>query len=152
VWALARRFRLVGADAEDAVQEIFVDLWRHAARFDAARASESTFVTMVARRRLIDRARRDARAPEEVEVSGEEVDPAPTASDRTEQADDVRAALSVIDTLAPDRKRVLLLSLWKGLTHQEIAHLTGLPLGTVKTHIRRGLKEVREHLRHRMEA
>ena len=55
VWSLARKFLRSHADAEDAVQEIFVDVWRSAARFDPAIASETTFVAMIARRRLIDR-------------------------------------------------------------------------------------------------
>src|SRR5512133_2795665 len=58
VWAIARRMTRSRADAEDAVQEIFIDVWRSAARFDAAQGSEKVFVTTIARRRLIDRIRR----------------------------------------------------------------------------------------------
>jgi RNA polymerase sigma-70 factor (ECF subfamily) len=54
VWSMARRFAGNHADAEDVVQEIFIELWRHAGRFDAAVAAESTFVTTIARRRLIE--------------------------------------------------------------------------------------------------
>ena len=57
VWALARRFSTNSADAEDAVQEIFSSLWQNADRFDPSIASETTFVGMIARRRLIDRRR-----------------------------------------------------------------------------------------------
>ena len=53
VWSLARRFSPNHAEAEDAVQEIFIDVWRSAARFDRQRASENTYITMIARRRLI---------------------------------------------------------------------------------------------------
>ncbi len=63
VWALARRESGgCHADAEDLVQEIFIDLWAHAGRFDPAVASEATFVALIARRRLIDRRRRLGRA------------------------------------------------------------------------------------------
>ena len=58
VWSLARRFTRSAAEAEDAVQEVFLDVWKSAARFDAKRASEKTFVAMIARRRLIDLLRR----------------------------------------------------------------------------------------------
>src|SRR5215813_10857739 len=61
VWSIARRFE--GGDAEDAVQEIFLDLWRSAARFDPQIASEPAFVAMIARRRLIDRRRTRQRRP-----------------------------------------------------------------------------------------
>jgi len=58
VWAIARRMTRSRADAEDAVQEIFIDVWRSAGRFDAAQGSEKVFITTIARRRLIDRIRR----------------------------------------------------------------------------------------------
>src|SRR3954470_14464574 len=61
VWSIARRFE--AADAEDAVQEIFLDLWKSAARFDRQIASEASFVAMIARRRLIDRKRTRGRRP-----------------------------------------------------------------------------------------
>ncbi len=57
VWSLARRYASDPSDAEDAAQEVFIELWRHAGRFDPAVASEATFVATVARRRLLDRAR-----------------------------------------------------------------------------------------------
>ena len=57
VWALARRMSANTSDAEDAVQEIFVDVWKSAKKFDPAAGSEATFVAMIARRRLIDRMR-----------------------------------------------------------------------------------------------
>ena len=58
VWSIALRLSPTLQDAEDAVQEIFLDIWRHAARFDATRGSEKVFVTILARRKLIDRCRR----------------------------------------------------------------------------------------------
>jgi RNA polymerase sigma-70 factor (ECF subfamily) len=64
VWAIARRMTRSRADAEDAVQEIFLELWQKADRFNPAMSAESTFVTMIARRRLIDRYRKLARTLE----------------------------------------------------------------------------------------
>ena len=58
VWSLARRFSHDHAESEDAVQEVFLDVWKSAARFDEAMGSEATFITMIARRRLIDRRRK----------------------------------------------------------------------------------------------
>ncbi|MFM8699347.1 MAG: RNA polymerase sigma factor, partial [Phycisphaerales bacterium] len=64
VWSLARRVTRSTAEADDAVQEIFVDLWRSSSRFDPSIANETTFVAMIARRRLIDRGRRRQRRPD----------------------------------------------------------------------------------------
>ena len=61
VWSLARRFLYSSNEAEDAVQEIFLDLWKHAGRFDPNVAAEATYVAMIARRRLIDRVRKRTR-------------------------------------------------------------------------------------------
>src|SRR5215813_5986353 len=69
VWSIARRFE--GADAEDAVQEIFLDLWKSAARFDPRIASESAFVAMITRRRLIDRRRTRRRRPTTETIASE---------------------------------------------------------------------------------
>src|SRR5512147_784538 len=63
VWGLARRMSPTRSDAEDAAQEIFLDLWAHGGRYDPSRASEEAFVAVIARRRLIDRRRRTQRRP-----------------------------------------------------------------------------------------
>ncbi|MBT8477709.1 MAG: sigma-70 family RNA polymerase sigma factor, partial [Gemmatimonadetes bacterium] len=63
VWSLARRFTVTSEDAEDAVQEIFTDVWRSADRFERNRATAHGFVAMIARRRLIDRRRKEDRRP-----------------------------------------------------------------------------------------
>ena len=146
VWSLARRQTSGGADADDAVQEIFIDVWKSAARFDPSIASESTYVATIARRRLIDRGRRRQRRidaaiiPEAVQP---EAEPAPDLSERNEQAGRATAAL---EQLRPEQQRILQLSIYHGRSHEEIARSTGLPLGTVKTHARRGLIRLREIL------
>ncbi len=146
VWSLARRFARDDAEAEDAVQEVFVNLWRSAERFDPSVASETTFVAMIARRRLIDRARARARQPSS-EALEESADLAPEAKvDPVQLNEDARRAGVALAQLSPDQQRVLRLSVYQGLSHEQISNATGLPLGTVKTHIRRGLIRVREIL------
>jgi RNA polymerase sigma-70 factor, ECF subfamily len=142
IWAMARRFE--AADPEDAVQEIFLDLWKSAARYDATRARETTFVAVVARRRLIDRRRRRLQRPAEIaEVSMPTlVDTAPPPDVAAEAALVARA----IEHLAPDQRRVLLYSICHGFSHGEIATRLAMPLGTVKAHVRRGLIAVRAAL------
>lgn len=148
VWSLARRLSPSPTDAEDAVQEIFIALWEHADRFDARKGEEVTFVSTIARRRLIDRLRkhqRDRRVVTEAEEQARGLEPTRRPEDRDELArnDEVDRAAEAIEQLTPDQRRCLHLSVHFGLTHQVIAEQTGLPLGTVKTHIRRGLQRVR---------
>jgi len=146
VWSLARRQTTSGADADDAVQEIFIDVWKSAARFDPSIASESTFVATIARRRLIDRGRRRQRRIDAAiipEAAQPEAEPTPDLSERNEQAGRATAAL---EQLRPEQQRILQLSIYHGRSHEEIARSTGLPLGTVKTHARRGLIRLREIL------
>jgi RNA polymerase sigma-70 factor, ECF subfamily len=155
VWALARRYTRTPADAEDAVQDIFVDLIRSAARFDPMHGTESGFVAMIARRRLIDLARRRAarREDEKKELVDTSSDSDPVAQAAVpslpadlEQKLDASRAAHAIASLAPDERDVLLLATVEGLTYAEIAEHKGLPLGTVKTYARRGLAQVRARL------
>jgi len=143
VWSIARRLSPTAADAEDATQEVFLDLWRSAARFDPARGSEPTFVTMIARRRLIDRLRA-MRPRMENELPGlEEWTHQVPQESRADQAAEAAIARSVLETLPPEQQRVIDLSIVHGLSHSEISTRIGMPLGTVKTLVRRGLIKVR---------
>lgn len=145
VWSLARRLSPSEADAEDAVQEIFIDVWRSAARFDEAQGAEVTFVAMIARRRLIDRLRRARRQPVYDPPSEQVIDT--RRHDReVERSADAALAAKAMHELRPEQRRVLQLAICQGFTHQEIASATGMPLGTVKTHVRRGLVQIRAAL------
>lgn len=146
VWSLAKRMLPNQNDAEDAVQEIFIDVWKNAARFDEQQSSETTFVAMLARRRLIDRLRKSNRQPniDSFEEMSFEL-PKRTDLDIHTSIEAKEAAEAVRD-LRPEQQQVLYLSICQGLSHQEIADLTGMPIGTVKTHARRGLIEVRANL------
>jgi RNA polymerase sigma-70 factor, ECF subfamily len=144
VWSLARRSCYNPADAEDATQEIFLDIWKSASRYDESKGSETLFVAMIARRRLIDRIRRQGREPymEDVDAPGLEL---PTRNDsEAETFTEAALAAKAVATLKPAQQRVLELGLLQGLSHSEIADVTGMPLGTVKTQMRRGLIRVRE--------
>lgn len=145
VWSMARRMCGSAADAEDAAQEIFIDIWKSAERYDPAVASETAFVATIARRRLIDRRRRSGRAPVSQTLNGVDVSTPPT-DERVELCDEADRAAEAMKQLRPEQRNVLRLSIYEGLTHQEIADRTGLALGTVKTHARRGLIRVREML------
>lgn len=146
VWSLARRMLRNTEDAEDAVQEIFLDIWKNAERFDPAQASETTFVAMIARRRLIDRIRHVQRRISADSLEDILAEPS-ERSDKVLQTNvEAREAAKALDQLRPEQRQVLQLSIVHGLSHQEISDATGLPLGTVKTHARRGIIQVREIL------
>ncbi|NOT48288.1 MAG: sigma-70 family RNA polymerase sigma factor [Acidobacteria bacterium] len=146
VWSLSRRMLRNSDDAEDDVQDIFLDVWKNAGKFDESQSSETTFIAMIARRRLIDRIRFASRrisADALDEVMAEPVDRADKKMQTSLEAND---AVRALNTLRPEQQQVLQLSIVQGLSHQEIADRTGMPLGTVKTHARRGILQAREFL------
>ena len=145
VWSLARRLSPNEADAEDAVQEIFVEIWRFADRFDPAKASETTFVAMLARRRLIDRLRKHGRQPTE-ESYEDHLEHAPSAEEVAGLGTDVERVAAALETMKPEQQQAIRMSAWLGMSHSAIAEEMDLPLGTVKSHIRRGLIALREDL------
>jgi RNA polymerase sigma-70 factor (ECF subfamily) len=146
VWSLARRMSASTEDAEDAVQEIFVDIWKNAERFDAAQASETTFIAMIARRRLIDRLRYAKRRIAADSLEDIVSEPQNRADEELQTSVEAKDAARALQQLRPEQRQVLQLSIVQGLSHQEISDATGIPLGTVKTHARRGLLQVREFL------
>jgi RNA polymerase sigma-70 factor (ECF subfamily) len=140
VWSLARRLSTETSEAEDAVQEIFLDLWKSADRFDGSVSSELTFVAMIARRRLLDRRRAHKRRPETEPVEDHELFvPAPQADTVAE----VAMASRALGELSTEQREVLVLSAVHGFSHEEIAKTKGMPLGTVKSHARRALTRIR---------
>jgi RNA polymerase sigma factor (sigma-70 family) len=146
VWSLARRMLRNSDDAEDAVQEIFVDVWKNAGRFDESQASETTYIAMIARRRLIDRIRFTQRRISADSIEDMLSEPAKTGDADIQTIVEGREAFRALNELRPEQRQVLQLSIVHGLSHQEIADATGMPLGTVKTHARRGLIQARELL------
>lgn len=146
VWSLARRFCFNQSEAEDAVQEIFLDVWKSAPRYDPAVASEATFIAMIARRRLIDRRRRASRQPDAETIARNLPQIEQVPGRQTELTEEAGTAARALESLRPEQQRVLRLSIYQGLSHEKIAEATGLPLGTVKTHVRRGLIRIREIL------
>ncbi len=151
VWSIAKRYISDPIEIEDAVQEVFISLWQSAQRFDPAKAAESTFVAMIARRRLIDRVRRGSSRPDETPVELGEggfdfADPT-HGSERLEAGVDLKKAAAAVAELKPAEQQVIRLAIVEGRSHGEIAEATGMPLGTVKTNVRRGLQRVRDRLR-----
>lgn len=136
---LALRILRDAAEAEDVVQEVFVQVWRQADRFDVGRGSPEAWVCTIARSRALDRLRRRAARREEPS----EAAPPATAVPRAEDTLAVRKALEV---LSDDQRRALELAYYEGLTQTEIAARLQQPLGTVKTRIRTAMIRLREAL------
>jgi RNA polymerase sigma-70 factor (ECF subfamily) len=129
------------------VQEVFIELWKNASRFDPSIASETTFVAMIARRRLIDRQRRESRRPSSEGVPVDDLQiAAPDRAAQLDLQDEAARAAAALEQLKPEQRSVLQLAVCQGWPHQLIADRLGLPLGTVKTHVRRGLIKVRDEL------
>jgi len=146
VWSLALRMLRNREDAEDVVQEVFIDIWKNAGRFDESRSSETTFVAMIARRRIIDRIRRAGRRISADSLEDILAEPQSRDDRRVQVSVEAEQAAKALRSLKPEQQQVLQLSIVQGLSHQEIADATGMPLGTVKTHARRGILQAREIL------
>ena len=134
-------------EAEDVLQELFLQVWRRAADFDENRGRPFTWLVTMARSRGIDRLRALA-SRERVAVAGardeaEAVSDAASDAFRSEQRGLVTTALA---QLPDEQKRPLMLAYFDGLTQSEIAARLGAPLGTVKTRMRTGLMKLRELL------
>lgn len=145
VWSLARRIGIPEAEAEDVVHEIFVEIWRNGHKYDQSIASETAFVATIARRRLIDRRRRIGRQPVKTTLADDAGVPE-ASRDGVAISEDSKRAARAFTQLTNDQQKVLRLSVYEGLSHELISRATGMPLGTVKTHARRGLIRLRELL------
>jgi len=146
VWSLARRMLPNIDEAEDAVQDIFIDIWKNAERFDEKQASETTFVAMISRRRLIDRVRKSQRQVSADSLDDILIEPSTNFHKNLQINVEAQQAAQELTKLRPEQRQVLQLSIYQGLSHQEISNVTGMPVGTVKTHARRGLLQIRESL------
>jgi RNA polymerase sigma-70 factor (ECF subfamily) len=151
LFALLARVLENDAEAEDALQETFVQIWRRAADFSPLRAAPLTWMVMIARGLALDRRRARRRRGARLAAYGAEVASlevmtheghAPAAD-----AEAARAVEAALQRLPDEQRHALQLAFFRGWTHEAIARATGQPLGTVKSRIRRGLAALRQHLR-----
>lgn len=138
-------------EAEDVLQEVFLQVWRRAADFDEERGRPFTWLVTLTRSRAIDRLRSVAARQRLVDSAltevGEDVTDAASDTLLSEQREIVARALA---TLPEEQRRTLKLAYFEGLTQSEIAAKLGSPLGTVKTRMRAGMTTLRELLREQM--
>lgn len=148
--AAANRVLRDEAAAEDVVQDVFMHLWLRPASFDPSRGTLTSYVTMLARSRAVDRWRTRTAREAAVDRSADEA--------RVHKADHESAAepvirrerstklLGALEELPSDQRDAVLLAYGRGLTAQEIAVATNIPLGTAKSRVRLGLRKAREVL------
>ena len=148
IWSIARRYLSNQAEAEDAVQEIFLALWQSASRFDANKVSEITFIATIARRRLIDGLRKNNKHKILQSIDDSISDDVFQQKSNLEKNAELSLAIGILETLEKKDQELLSLSIYQGYSHVEIAKLLNLPLGTVKTKIRRNLMKIREKIKH----
>ena len=146
VYKVAWQFQPSHAEAEDAVQEIFVRLWQTADRFDPRRAKLVTWVMLIARRHLIDRLRRSSVRPTmtaaETEPSESSESPGPESRP---QADELTERLWKRIAELPDLQRTVIERAYlQGYTLREVSEQLDAPLGTIKSALSRGLARLRE--------
>lgn len=135
------------AMSEEVAQEVFVELWQTAVRFDPERASLSTWATTMARRRAVDRVRREQSQRDRIEQVGSLRDDTDQGPDAVAIADDDAAAVrEAVAALPEDQRDVILMSFIEGRAHNEIAAFLDIPLGTVKGRVRGGLKKMKSRL------
>lgn len=130
--------------ADEVLQEVYVKIWERADDFDAQRASPITWMATIARNRALDEKRRanvmpTAELPEGFDMAAD----IEHALGRMEQNDQLRALLSCLGVLQPEKREAILLAYYRGLSREELAKRFGRPVPTIKTWLHRSMAELR---------
>jgi RNA polymerase sigma-70 factor, ECF subfamily len=144
VYGVARRVLRDPSQAEEVAQEVFVEIWRLATRFDPTRGSVRTWAVTIAHRRAVDRVRSEqSHRDRQKTLAAAAADPPASPEEGAIEQEDRRRARAALLTLPPQQREALELAYYDGLTHVQIADHLGVALGTVKTRIRDGLIRLR---------
>jgi RNA polymerase sigma factor (sigma-70 family) len=130
-------------EAQDVLQEVYVLVWRKAERFDVARASAITWLATIARNKAIDRLRRRPVGSDGIEAAIDVEDQRPSAFDVVGQAQDAARLGRCLDELDERARAMIRAAFLDGATYPELAEREQVPLGTMKSWIRRGLQRLR---------
>jgi RNA polymerase sigma-70 factor (ECF subfamily) len=144
VYGVARRVLHDPSHAEEVTQEVFLEIWRQAPRFDQARGSVRAWAATIARRRAVDRVRSEQAHRDRQHADAAIADPSPPPTDELALDHDLRArAAAALGQLSGPQREALELAYFGGFTHVEIADRLGIALGTAKTRVRDGLIRLR---------
>ncbi len=135
--------RAVAGDAEDVVQQVFVAAWKGRASFDTEKGSLPGWLTGIAKFKAVDHLRAKGRRPQSAD---REVDDTASQSSDVGRVADRMLLTHALAKLPEERRRVVALAFFEDFTHQEISEHLAMPLGTVKSHVRRGLEALRHTL------
>ena len=144
VWSIGKKFLYRQSDLEDAVQEVFIAIWKSANKFDANKAKEITFVSMIARRRFIDHLRKISKHKNLESIDDDNSGHQLYKESILNESTDLQLIKNAIKSLDINDQELLNLSIYQGYSHSEISKLLNVPLGTVKTRIRRNLIKLKE--------
>ena len=144
VYSVANRVLRDTGAAEEVLQDIFYQLWRNAASYEASRGGLGGWLLVSARNRAIDRLRR--RKPVDTATTEEVIPMAFNLESSVAQTELMSKIKSAFDVLPPSQRQAIELAYFEGMTHSEIAQRTGEPLGTVKSRLRSALQSLRQVL------
>ncbi|HQR07490.1 MAG TPA: sigma-70 family RNA polymerase sigma factor [Gemmatales bacterium] len=134
-------------DAEDVVQETFLQVWQQAGRYDSRKGKPTVWILLLARCRALDRLRKKQSKLFAVQENvSEPPSPAPSTDEAIQLNESQKLICSALCTLSQEQQEPIRLAFYEGLTHMEIAEQVRLPLGTVKTRIRTGMQTLRTTL------
>ncbi len=148
VFGVVKRVVVDPAMSEEVAQEVMLEVWRTAPRFDGARGSAAGWITTIAHRRAVDRVRSEQAMRDRVERVAGSSDGRATDDVEAEVvvAEDRAAVNRALGALNPDQRTALELAYFGGLTQTEISGELGIPLGTVKSRMRQGMAVLRQAL------
>jgi RNA polymerase sigma-70 factor (ECF subfamily) len=149
VYGLVLRILQQASTSEEVVQDVFLQLWRNAAQYQAARGAFVPWLLTLARNRALDQLRLKSERQRRREDQTEELPSVVTAPEYEKALDEKRRAervRSLMTSLNPQQKKAIELAYFEGLSHSEIAAALKEPLGTVKSWIRNGLLRLKEGL------
>ena len=135
--------------AEEVLQDSFVSIWTHASEYARAKSAPLTWLTAIVRNRSLDVVRRAREEPDiDDALALALADPGAAPEGAAHQRSQARQVRACLEALEPEQRQSIALAFFQGLSHAELARHIGRPLGTVKTHIRRGLMRMRDCLAH----